>query len=162
MEVVVIADTHLRAGIETLDRRLLDALAAADVIIHADDVVSRRALEQFRGLSTLHAVLGNNDIELRGVLPETALFSLGDVSVAVVHDSGASSGRSARLARRFPNAELVVFGHSHIPVNESGLDRQTLFNPGSPTQRRGQPHRTFGRLRLEAATIIERRIEVLD
>jgi uncharacterized protein len=160
VEVVVIADTHLRAGIEALDGSLLDALQRADVILHAGDVVSRQALDDLHGLGTVFAVLGNNDTELRGVLPEETLISLEGVSVAVIHDSGASSGRAARLMRRFPTADIVVFGHSHIPMNVTGIGDQVLFNPGSPTQRRSQPHRTFGRLLLVDGHIQERTVEL--
>jgi uncharacterized protein len=161
MEVVVIADTHLKAGIDTLDVSLLEALERADVILHAGDVVSRRALGDLHGLGTVHAVLGNNDTELRDVLPEETVISLEGVSVAVLHDTGASSGRAARMMRRFPAADIVVFGHSHIPMNETGVGDQLLFNPGSPTQRRSQPHRTFGRLVLEDGQIHTRTVELL-
>ncbi len=161
MEVVVIADTHLKAGIDALDASLLEALEQADVVLHAGDVVSRRALDDLYDLGTVHAVLGNNDTELRGVLPEVTVISLEGVSVAVLHDTGASSGRAARMMRRFPATDIVVFGHSHIPMNEAGVGHQVLFNPGSPTQRRSQPHRTFGRLLLEDGKIRNRTVELL-
>jgi putative phosphoesterase len=106
-------------------------------------------------------VLGNNDRGLHGVLPESLLLELGGVRIAMVHDSGAKTGRPRRLHRRFPKADLVVFGHSHVPVNEMGEQEQLLFNPGSPTQRRAQPHRTFGRLRLDRGQILSLQIELL-
>jgi uncharacterized protein len=161
MEVVVIADTHLKSGIDSLDARLLDALDRADVIVHAGDLVSRLALDDLYQLGPAHVVLGNNDVELAGALPEEKVISLAGVMVALIHDSGASSGRAARMKRRFPAADVVVFGHSHIPLNQTGVGDQVLFNPGSPTQRRSQPHRTFGRLMLEKGRIVERTIEIV-
>lgn len=157
----MLADTHLRGGIETLEGPLLWAIEAADVVLHAGDVVSPAALAGLQSAAQTHAVLGNNDHELVGLLPDTLLLELAGVRVALVHDSGPRVGRPARLHRRFPDAQLVVFGHSHDPVDQTGVKGQLLFNPGSPTQRRRQPHRTFGRLRLSAGRVRQRRIEVL-
>lgn len=157
----MIADTHLRGGIERLPAPLLEALATAQAIVHAGDVVSAEALEGLRRLAPLHAVLGNNDRELAGLLPEELTIDLAGVRVAVVHDSGERRGRPARLARRLPDAQVVIFGHSHVPVNETGAGGQLLFNPGSPTQRRRQPHPTYGRLRLADGRIRSHEIVAL-
>jgi putative phosphoesterase len=110
----------------------------------------------------VYAVLGNNDAGLEGVLPLSMVVEIAGVRVGLVHDSGPSAGRPARLRRRFPEADVVVFGHSHIPVNEEGEGGQLLFNPGSPTQRRTQPDCTFGQLRLGGGSVIERRIIALE
>lgn len=158
MRLAVVADTHLRGGIESLSQPLLDALARSDAVLHAGDVVSRAALDGLRSLAPVHAVLGNNDTALQGVLPEVLELELAGVRVAMVHDSGPTRGRAARMARRFPEARLVVFGHSHIPVNETGANGQLLFNPGSPTQRRSQPRTTFGLLRFERGRVVERAV----
>jgi hypothetical protein len=112
-------------------------------------------------MAETYAVLGNNDHALEGILPQSRYLDLGGVHVAMVHDSGPRKGRTRRLRRRFPDADLVIFGHSHIPVDEVGEEEQLLFNPGSPTQRRSQPHRTFGRLRLGGGQVLRRRIEIL-
>jgi predicted phosphodiesterase len=94
------------------------------------------------------------------VLPETLECTFDGVRVAMIHDSGPRAGREGRLRRRFPDADLVVFGHSHVPWNEAGLEGQWLLNPGSPTERRGQPHRTMatidigdGRFRTQVLTV---------
>ena len=160
MVLVVLADTHLRHGTERLPPAVDRALREADAVLHAGDVTSRQALAELQARAPVHAVLGNNDLELRGLLPETLELELAGVPIALVHDSGPRAGRPRRLRRRFPGAELVVFGHSHVPTDEEGLDGQRLFNPGSPTQRRQQPQATFGRLRLAEGRIIEHRIEV--
>jgi putative phosphoesterase len=161
MEVVVLSDSHLAQGLQGLDPQVLDAVAGADVVLHAGDITSPGALAELKELAETYAVLGNNDRDLHGVLPESLLLELGGVRIAMVHDSGAKTGRPRRLRRRFPEADLVVFGHSHVPVNEVGEQDQLLFNPGSPTQRRAQPHRTFGRLRLDGGQILSRQIEPL-
>jgi uncharacterized protein len=162
MEVVVVSDTHLTGGFDRVDPQLLEAVRTADVVLHAGDITSRQALTELEGMAETYAVLGNNDRDLGDVLPESRLLQLDGVSVAMVHDSGASRGRSRRLRRQFPLADLVVFGHSHIPVDETGEEGQLLFNPGSPTQRRSQPHRTFGRLRLVGGRIEHHHIEVIS
>ena len=155
MKVVVLSDTHIRRG---GSRRLPDdvyrAIASVDAILHAGDMVTGDLLEELAGFAPVHAVLGNNDRDLVGALPETRLLDLVGVRVAMIHDSGPSKGRAGRMRRRFPDADLVVFGHSHIPIDELGIDGQRLFNPGSPTERRRQPHRTFGVLDLADGEVI--------
>jgi uncharacterized protein len=161
MEVVVLSDSHLTKGLHGLDPQVLDAVARADVVLHAGDITSPQALAELRELAETYAVLGNNDRDLHGVLPESLFVEIGGVQIAMVHDSGTKTGRPRRLHRRFPEADVVVFGHSHVPVNEVGEAEQLLFNPGSPTQRRAQPHRTFGRLRLDGGHVLSRQIESL-
>jgi uncharacterized protein len=162
VNVVVLADTHLRADVRrSLSVEAVRLIERADVVLHAGDVVTAEALHELRQLADmapLHAVLGNNDRGLDGVLPETTLVELAGVPVAMVHDSGPRQGRARRLRHRFPTADLVVFGHSHVPCDEVGLEGQVLFNPGSPTQRRSQPHRTMGVLTLRAGRIVRRQV----
>ncbi|MGN6695042.1 MAG: metallophosphoesterase family protein [Aquihabitans sp.] len=142
-------DTHLTAA--TLDRmppevwRLADE---ADVVLHTGDVVDRAVLDAFAVRAPLHAVLGNNDHALAGALPEVVELELGGVALGMIHDSGSTAGRANRMRRRFPDASVVVFGHSHQPFAERIDDDLLLFNPGSPTQRRRQPVHTVGRLDL--------------
>jgi putative phosphoesterase len=162
MEVVVLSDSHLKGGLGTIGGQVLDAVSRADVVLHAGDITSRHALSELETGAETYAVLGNNDHELVGVLPESRRLVLDGVRIALIHDSGAAKGRAGRMQRRFPDAQLVVFGHSHIPIDEIGEQNQVLFNPGSPTQRRSQPNRTFGRLRLSAGTILHREIVVVD
>jgi putative phosphoesterase len=161
-DIVVLADTHIRRN---STRRLPDAVYAAleraDLVLHAGDVVTGDVLEELTGFAPTLAVLGNNDGELAGTLPEERSFTVEGLRIAMVHDSGARQGREGRLRRRFPAADLVVFGHSHVPVDAPGLAGQWLFNPGSPTERRRQPHHTFGRLRVDGGRLVEHRIEVV-
>lgn len=163
MRVVVTADTHMRRD---WDRTLPDAaiawLGTADVILHAGDVIHRFVLDELARHAPVHTVLGNNDHELVGELPEELEVDLAGVRVGMVHDSGRADGRAERLHARFPTCDVVVFGHSHIPWNTPGVDGQLLFNPGSPTERRREPHRTIGILELHGGSIREARIEVVD
>jgi putative phosphoesterase len=155
--VVVLADTHIRrTGTRKLPDAAYDHLERADVILHAGDILVGEVLDELRGFAPVHAVLGNNDAELFGVLPETLSLELEGVRVAMIHDSGPAQGRAGRMRRRFPEADVVVFGHSHIPWDDAGLDGQLLFNPGSPTERRAQPHHTLGTLDLDGGRVVSR------
>ena len=141
----MLSDTHIRAD---RDRRLpapvWDAAERADVILHAGDVLDAGLLDALADVAPVHAVLGNNDVGLAHRLPETLELDLAGVPLAMIHDSGARKGRERRLHHRFPDARVVVFGHSHLPVDAVGEDGQRLFNPGSPTERRRAPTRTMG------------------
>lgn len=158
MRALVLADTHLGADLTKLPTEVWDALDGADVVLHAGDVVTHDLLDALGGIAPVHAVLGNNDHELVGRLPDRLELELGGVGVAMVHDSGARSGRERRMRRWFPDAQIVVFGHSHEPVDAPGLDGQRLFNPGSAVQRRRQPQRTIGLLELADGRVAEHRI----
>ena len=160
MNVVVLSDTHLRPG---RNRRLpdavYDALASADAVLHAGDIVTADLVHELSGFAPVHAVLGNNDLDpALSHLPERLVVDLDGVRVGMVHDSGPSAGREARLRRLFPDADVVVFGHSHIPWNVTGLDGQLLFNPGSPTERRAQPVHTYGVLDLVDGRVAAARV----
>jgi putative phosphoesterase len=164
MRVVVLADTHLRGdGLDRLPSAALAAIDRADVVLHAGDVVSPGALAAFEARAAaagadFYAVLGNNDGSLHGRLPLSVVVEIDGVPVAMVHDAGRRDGRPARLHRRFPAAAVVVFGHSHVPCDDVGVDGQRLFNPGSPTERRAQPQRTFGLLELAGGLVRDHRI----
>ena len=131
-------------------------LESADLILHAGDLLVEDVLYELESYAPVRAVKGNVDgWDVR--LPETLKFEVGDVPVAMIHDSGPKKGRWGRMRRRFPGARVVVFGHSHIPwlEDEDGL---MLLNPGSPTDRRRAPDHTFALLHVEAGGI---RAEVL-
>lgn len=152
MRALVVADTHLTPA--TLDRMPPEVWAladAADVVLHAGDVVSDEVLAALAERAPVHAVLGNND-EGRLTLPEVLVLDLAGTSVAMVHDSGPTKGRHRRMARAFPDADVVVFGHSHAPLVEREGDGPLLVNPGSPTHRRRQPVHTVAVLDLAEGT----------
>ncbi|MFI0941918.1 metallophosphoesterase family protein [Streptomyces sp. NPDC021020] len=145
MRLVLTSDTHVPARARQLPAELLAAVDEADVVLHAGDWVDEATLDLLAARSRrLVAVHGNNDGPgLRARLPEVARADVGGVRFAVVHETGAARGREERCARRFPDADVLVFGHSHIPWDTSAPGGPRLLNPGSPTDRRRQPHRTF-------------------
>lgn len=130
------------------------------MILHAGDVCTADVLVELSAYAPVHAVLGNNDgpdVAAWGA-PETLELDLDGLAVAMIHDSGQTAGRTARMRRRFPAADLVVYGHSHIPMDLTG-DGVRVFNPGSPTDRRRQPHGTIGVLDIAGGEL--RRAEIL-
>jgi putative phosphoesterase len=154
----VLSDTHLRGDLAPLPTEVWDEVEACDAVLHAGDVVTDDLLAALRARRPVHAVLGNNDHALVGALPDRLELELGGVRVAMVHDSGARAGRARRMRLWFPDADVVVFGHSHEPVDEAGEDGQRLFNPGSAVQRRRQPRRTLGVLELAGGAVLHHRI----
>lgn len=162
IQALVLADTHLRDDLSKLPAEVWGHVDRADVVLHAGDVVTGHLLEALRERVPVHAVLGNNDQQLVGMLPDRLEVDLAGVPVALVHDSGARAGREARLRRWFPAAQVVVFGHSHEPVDSEGLDGQRLFNPGSAVQRRRQPFRTLGWLTIENGDLVHHEIVPLS
>ncbi|WHT23120.1 metallophosphoesterase family protein [Crossiella sp. CA-258035] len=159
MLVAVLADTHAPRRWKGCPPAVAEHLREADVILHAGDVCTANVLHELAAFAPVHAVLGNNDgpdVAAWGA-PETLELDLDGLRVAMIHDSGQANGRTARMRRRFPEADLVVFGHSHIPMDVTG-DGVRIFNPGSPTDRRRQPQGTMGLLRIERGELAEARI----
>jgi putative phosphoesterase len=145
--IAVLADTHMPKGKRALPPACVEKIREAEAVIHAGDFFAASVLEELRGLnSRLHAVHGNVDEPaLREQLPESLQVGVGGHKVAVVHDAGPSKGRLARMRARFPDADAVVFGHSHLPLHEEE-DGFQIFNPGSPTERRRAPRHSMGLL----------------
>ena len=164
MLIGFISDTHMPRGARRLPDACVERLRGVDLILHAGDVMTAEALREMESIGPpLLAVHGNVDsAELRRLLPERQVVDAGGVRIGMVHDSGPRVGREARVRRRFPDADVVVFGHSHIPVDAPGTDGQWLLNPGSPTDRRRQPHHTIGILETEAGRLVDHRIVVVD
>lgn len=153
--LLLLADTHLPKRAKVLPDAVLAAVDTCDVVVHAGDWVDAATLDLLEARSQrLIGVYGNNDHgELRERLPEIARTEIDGVRLAVVHETGASTGRERRMDDAFPDTDLLVFGHSHIPwdaVTPSGL---RLLNPGSPTDRRRQPDATFMTVRIDGGVI---------
>jgi putative phosphoesterase len=156
---VVLADTHAPRRWKSCPPVVAAHLRSADLILHAGDVCTASVLDELAQYAPVTAVAGNNDgpdVAAWGAA-ETAAIAVDGLRVAMIHDSGPSAGRLARVRARFPAADLVVFGHSHIPLDASGGGLR-IFNPGSPTDRRRQPHGTLGLLRVESGALLEARI----
>jgi uncharacterized protein len=150
MQIAIISDTHLPRGARRLPAGCVDRLKAADLIVHAGDLSTLAVLRELEGYGPVVAVHGNvDDAETRGALPPVASIEAAEATIALVHDAGPAKGRLARLRRRFPDADAVVFGHSHIPLHERAADGFQIFNPGSPTDRRRAPACTMGIASIE-------------
>jgi putative phosphoesterase len=154
VRLAIISDTHLPRGARVLPPACVEHLRAADLILHAGDFMELEVLTQLEALGpAVCGVRGNVDsAELQARLPLTRMVDAGSAKIALIHDAGPSAGRLARMRRRFPDADAVVFGHSHIPLLES-QDGFTIFNPGSPTERRRSPHHTMGLATVDHAQI---------
>ena len=144
-KLLLIADTHVPTRARDLPAALWDEVARADVVIHAGDWVDVALLDELQHRATrLVGCWGNNDgAELRARLPERADVTLDGLRFTVVHETGAAAGREARMSRCYPDTDVLVFGHSHIPWDSTGTTRLRLLNPGSPTDRRRQPQCSY-------------------
>lgn len=145
MRLLLISDTHVPKRARNLPPPVWDEVARADVVLHAGDWVEVALLDELaRRAKRLVACWGNNDgADVRARLPERADVTLGGVRFTVTHETGASSGRDARMARLYPDTDVLVFGHSHIPWDSTASTGLRLLNPGSPTDRRRQPYCTY-------------------
>jgi putative phosphoesterase len=150
--IAVIADTHMPKGKRALPPACVERIRAAETLIHAGDFSTPSVLTELRELCpVVLGVHGNvDDAELRRELPAELVVEVGGRTLAVVHDAGPRQGRLARLRARFPEADAVVFGHSHLPLHEEEGGFQ-IFNPGSPTERRRAPEPSMGLLHLADA-----------
>ena len=145
MRLVLVADTHVPKRARDLPALVWDEVARADVVLHAGDWVDAGLLDAFeRRSARLVACWGNNDgADLRARLPERADVTLGGVRFTVTHETGGAAGRDARMSRLYPDTDVLVFGHSHIPWDTTAPTGLRLLNPGSPTDRRRQPYCTY-------------------
>jgi putative phosphoesterase len=159
VHIAVLSDTHAPRHWKSCPAEVARRLRGVDLILHAGDVCTAAVLVELSAYAPVRAVLGNNDgpdVAAWGA-PEVLELELAGLPVAMLHDTGPAAGRQARLRRRFPAAQLVIFGHSHIPwdCEQDGL---RTFNPGSPTDRRRQPVGTMGLLRISAGRLQSARI----
>jgi uncharacterized protein len=145
VRLAIVSDTHLPRGNRALPPACVEHLRAADLILHAGDFMEVSVLEELEALGPpVCAVRGNVDSALlQARLPLTRIVEAEGARIAMVHDAGPAAGRLARMRGRFPDTDAVVFGHSHIPLLESERGF-TIFNPGSPTERRRSPRHTMG------------------
>jgi putative phosphoesterase len=160
VRLLVLADTHVPKRARDLPGEVWDAVGEADAIVHAGDWVELDLLDRLQSSTAqLIGVYGNNDGPLlRARLPEAAHATLEGVRVTVVHETGGAKGREARADRRYPETDLLIFGHSHIPWDSTTPGGMRLLNPGSPTDRRRQPYRTYLTVELAGGTVQDVRL----
>ncbi|WP_236788989.1 metallophosphoesterase family protein [Amycolatopsis sp. GM8] len=160
MRLVILADTHVPKRARALPEQVWRAVDEADLVIHAGDWVEATLLDELEERSArLLGVYGNNDgPDLRARLPEIARAELDGVRLAVVHETGAAKGREQRCAAAFPDTDVLVFGHSHIPWDTVADNGLRLLNPGSPTDRRRQPECTYLTARISHGKLTDVRL----
>ncbi len=163
MQLLVMSDTHVPKRARDLPEQLWQEVGRADVVVHAGDWVEVALLDELEKRSKrLIGVYGNNDgPELRARLPEVARASLDGLRLAVVHETGPAKGREARCARDYPDDDVLVFGHSHIPWDTVAPNGLRLLNPGSPTDRRRQPEHTYLTARVRAGRLEQVKLHAL-
>lgn len=152
MLISVLADTHIKTPGKDLPASAYKWISKSDAVIHAGDLTTNFIIERLQQRTpAVYAVLGNNDHGVK--LPLELQLEFDGVKFGVIHDSGPRDGRRKRMRKRFPEARIVIYGHSHIPEcsDEDGL---MLFNPGSPTDKRRQPEHTMGIIRLTDGTFV--------
>ena len=157
MKLLLISDTHLPGRARELPAQVWAEVAAADVVVHAGDWVDVALLDELEERTKrLIGVYGNNDgPELRARLPEIARAELGGVRLAVIHETGAKQGREQRCDAQFPDTDVLVFGHSHIPWDTVAPSGMRLLNPGSPTDRRRQPYCTYQTASVRGGALVD-------
>jgi putative phosphoesterase len=145
VDLLILSDTHVPQRARDLPEEVWDAVVAADVVIHAGDWNDGHLHDALASTSRqLIGCYGNNDGDrLRARLPRVARVELEGVRFAVVHETGPSRGRETRCDAAYPDVDVLVFGHSHIPWDTTTPRGLRLLNPGSPTDRRRQPYRTY-------------------
>ena len=151
IRIAVVSDTHMPGRGRMLPPACAERLRAADLIVHAGDWSDMATVALIRGMGPpVVGVHGNvEEAAVRAALPATAEVEAGGLRIGVVHDGGPAAGRRESLRRRFPGVDLVVFGHSHIPLLDAAPDGFMILNPGSPTDRRRQPRHTMAEIALE-------------
>ncbi|HEX5534297.1 MAG TPA: YfcE family phosphodiesterase [Actinomycetales bacterium] len=161
--LLLLADTHVPKRAKDLPAQVWEAVEVADVVVHAGDWVDVALLDDLEARSKrLVACYGNNDgPALRARLPEVAAIDLDGVRLRVVHETGQASGRERRCDERFPDADVLVFGHSHIPWDTTTPGGLRLLNPGSPTDRRRQPYCTYMTASVAGGALVDVRLHEL-
>ncbi len=162
LKVLVVSDTHAPRRWRGVPESLLEPLRRCDLILHAGDVCEPAVLDELSAFAPVHAVLGNNDgddVAAWGV-PLTLQLELEGVHVGMIHIAGPKQGRGKRMGKDFPDADIVVFGHSHMPVDMQE-DGTHLFNPGSPTDPRREPTGSYGWLELADGEIVSHEIHLI-
>jgi len=164
MRLLMLADTHVPRRARDLPAQVWDEVAQADVVFHAGDWVTPELLDTLAARATrLVACWGNNDgPALRSRLPERADVVLEGLHFTVVHETGAVAGREARMSRRYPDTDVLIFGHSHVPWDTTTSTGLRLLNPGSPTDRRRQPACTYRTATVRHGDLTDVRLQPLE
>ena len=153
MKIGVLSDTHVLSAAE-VPVEAIESIRNVDMILHAGDILELGFLDELRAIAPVHAVAGNMDpAATRQQLPAKTIVQAGDKRIGIIHGSGAPFGLRRRVRVQFDDVDAIVFGHSHRPSSEV-LDGVLMFNPGSPTDLRFAPYRSFGIISIEGGKIV--------
>jgi uncharacterized protein len=154
VRIAVIADTHMPRGARRLPDACVERLRAADLILHAGDLVSLAVLQELRGLGPpVQAVSGNMDEPaVRGRLPAELVVEAGGARIGMVHIPGEARDRAERLKARFPGCAAVVYGHTHVP-EATRVGDVWVVNPGSPTEKRRARSHAMAELEITGGAV---------
>jgi putative phosphoesterase len=157
MKVIVISDTHMPRMAKGLPPRLKEELKTADLILHAGDWQTMEVLEELKTYAPVDGVCGNVDgQDLIDQLGYQKVLTIEGYRIGMVHGHGKKGTTEQRAIEAFggTNLDIIIFGHSHIPVNKR-IDGTILFNPGSPTDKRRQSEYSFGIINIGENLTVE-------
>jgi uncharacterized protein len=147
--VAIISDTHIPKAAPELPRQLVESLRGFDQILHAGDLVEMTVLDELRSLAPVAAVSGNMDTpEISAVLPEKRVLEVEGKRIGLIHGWGPPTGIEGRVLSRFSDVNVVVFGHTHVPLLE-WVKGVLLLNPGTPNDRRFSNRLSYATLTIE-------------
>ena len=130
-------------GSRRLPDECLGVLGRSDLILHAGDFVTAAVLDELAQLAPVSGVHGNmDDAVLKAMLPERRVVEAAGLRIGMVHEPGPRTARAERLLGSFPDCDVVVYGHTHLP-EVARYGARWVVNPGSPTERRSAPARSM-------------------
>lgn len=150
MKVVILSDTHIKNKNKALPSKFLEELLDADYIIHAGDWSDITVYEELADYAPVFGVHGNvEDAEILQKFPDKKIITLHGYKIGIVHGHGEGKTTEKRATDAFgdENVDIIVFGHSHIPMLRY-FKKCLLINPGSLTQKRTNPYYSFVVLEL--------------
>lgn len=148
MKIGVISDTHIPLRARKIPEIVFNSFRDVDMIIHAGDIVEEEVLDILSKYAPVEAVSGNVDpYTIRKKLPQKLELELAGYQIAVIHGHNVRGHLMNALGYIFPEADIIIFGHTHKPCTEL-INGQLHFNPGSPTDRRMEKNHSFGIIEL--------------
>lgn len=149
-KIIILSDTHIPARAKQLPPILLDACQDADLIIHAGDWQTLDVFFELSAYAETIGVAGNVDPwDIVDRFGKKKILTVENLKIGIVHGDGTTKTTEQRALASFEKdaVDLVIFGHSHTPLMKE-VDGITLFNPGSPTDKRRQQQYSFGILEI--------------
>lgn len=152
LKIGVISDTHINAGnLHRLNNFLQQHMEDIDMIIHAGDYISSKAIHSLKEFKNFVGVWGNVDGEdTRQLVPEKKIIEIENYSIGIFHGHGLKKTTMDRAYEAFKDedVDIIIFGHSHQPIIKT-KNKVLLLNPGSPTDKRNERWFSFIILELD-------------